>query len=365
MKTIIDILNRGNLELFHSSMIAWLLDENGEHGLNTTVLSALATKLAERGFDELKAALEGGVANLATEVRRGRHRYDIHLELDDRRVVFENKTKSVGNSFQLDAYGEDGSIVVALGLCSESYEKEVEDGYPMIDYFDLLEALKRTTREGAQHNPFQILVDQYICYLERELEVIKTVRKVVTDPDCVDRNKLAETVKADLYNENDRRFWNLILLEQYRRELTRGHPLWKDAGWYTYKNDRSGVWLADGNKNVPPFRDSLVRCKEQFRANTWFHVELYENALATLPDDIEIGRLQLKAEVRAEKGKNRDFADAFFARYPIEGNIIRSGNIRENAGTFYLAAKPLYPKDLSGTQIPVALTNFAKSFQTE
>ena len=41
MRTIVDILQRGNLELFHSSMVAWLIDRKGEHGKGRSVLEKL------------------------------------------------------------------------------------------------------------------------------------------------------------------------------------------------------------------------------------------------------------------------------------------------------------------------------------
>ncbi len=41
-RTLIDILRKGNQELFHSSMIAWLLDPLAEHGLGTGFLDAFA-----------------------------------------------------------------------------------------------------------------------------------------------------------------------------------------------------------------------------------------------------------------------------------------------------------------------------------
>ena len=134
-------------------MLAWLLDPNGEHGLNSKVLSALATKLAECGFDDLKAPLEKGFTNLSTEVKSGGHRYDIHLQLNGQQVVFENKTKSVGNKFQLGAYREQKVIVVALGLCPESYDPSVAANYPMIIYSDVLEVLKGGSLRADRVDP--------------------------------------------------------------------------------------------------------------------------------------------------------------------------------------------------------------------
>src|SRR4051794_13722152 len=48
-RTIIDILRKGNQELFHSSIIAWLLDPLAEHGLDTGFLNAFAEVVEQRG----------------------------------------------------------------------------------------------------------------------------------------------------------------------------------------------------------------------------------------------------------------------------------------------------------------------------
>ena len=57
MSTMIDVLRRGNQELFHSSMIGWLLDPNAEHGFGSAFLSAFSALLAERGEARLQDAL--------------------------------------------------------------------------------------------------------------------------------------------------------------------------------------------------------------------------------------------------------------------------------------------------------------------
>ena len=56
-RTIIDILRKGNQELFHSSMIAWLLDPQAEHGIDDEFLKGFGHLVAERGCGSMSAAL--------------------------------------------------------------------------------------------------------------------------------------------------------------------------------------------------------------------------------------------------------------------------------------------------------------------
>ena len=359
MRTIVDILQRGNLELFHSSMLAWLIDSKGEHGKGMNVLSKLAETLSRKGWLQLKEALANGGGKVRTEVKRGNHRYDIWLELLDTKVVFENKTKTVGNELQLQSLQEDGVIVVALGLCDESFVDTVAEQFPLITYKDVLAAIKATADDGMEAGAFGTLVEQYTQYLEREIEIIELVRNLILYPEEVDRQFIAKKVDSPkLYDENSRRFWNLIILEQCRRILSR-QEMWVNTKWSMDKNQRSGVWLA-GLPCDFVFRAPLHQCAEKFGASLWFHAELCVDALMD-PDDDRIGRLQLRSEVEGER--NKEFAEQFHQQYKVRDNCFLATHIKSSASTFYVVGKHLRRRDLPGEGIAKALTEFAQTFQ--
>ena len=56
--TIIDLLQRGNLEFFLSSILAWLLNGEKEHELKTSILRGSVEELILQGYPELKNAVE-------------------------------------------------------------------------------------------------------------------------------------------------------------------------------------------------------------------------------------------------------------------------------------------------------------------
>lgn len=358
MRTIVDILKRGNLELFHSSMVAWLIDSKGEHGKGTSVLAKLAETLSRKGWPELERALANGGGEVRTEEKQGNHRYDIWLELPDMKVGFENKTKTVGNELQLKSLQEDGVIVVALGLCDESFVDTVAKQFPLITYKDVLAAIKATTDDGVETGAFGTLVEQYTQYLGRELELIELVRNLILCPEEVDRQFLAKKVGSPLYGENDRRFWNLIILEQCRRILSK-QEMWENTKWEREKNERSGVWL----KGLPcdfVFREPLHQCKEDFRAKLSFQAELYVDALMA-PDIGVVGMLQLRSEVKDKR--NKEFAKQFQEQYKAKGNCFPAKQIQQKWSTFYVVRRPLQADDLPGEGIAKALTEFAQTFQ--
>ena len=358
MRTIVDILKRGNLELFHSSMVAWLIDSKGEHGKGTSVLAKLAETLSRKGWPQLEEALTNGGGKVRTEEKRGNHRYDIWLELPDMKVGFENKTKTVGNELQLQSYQEDGVIVVALGLCDESFVDTVAEQFPLLTYKDVLAAIKATADNGVETDAFSTLVEQYTQYLERELELIELVRNLILCPEKIDRQFLAEKVNSPLYSENDRRFWNLIILEQCRRILSE-QVMWKNTKWSMEKNEPSGVWL-NGRPCDFVFREPLRKCEEDFGASLWFHAELYVDALMDPDTDRVAGMLQLRSKVKDKR--NREFAEQFHQQYEARDNCILA-RPQQKWKDFYVVKRPLQGRDLPGKGIAKALTEFAQTFQ--
>ena len=360
VRTIVDILQCGNLELFHSSMLAWLLDSRGEHGMETRVLAKLAEILGGRkGWPQLEEALGRGAGDVRTEVKRGNHRYDIWLELPNTKVVFENKTKTVGNESHLGSYQKDEAVVVAVGLCAESFADNVAEQYPLITYEDVLAAIKAAAEGRVEAGVFGTLVEQYTRYLERELEIIELVRNLVLCPEKIDRQSLAEMVGSPLYGENDRRFWNLIVLDQCRRIL-RKQMMWVNTEWSMDKNMQSGVWLA----GIPcdfVFAGSLRKCAEEFSASLWFHAELYADALMDPDADRVVGMLQLRSKL--EDKRNKEFAARFQQQYKARENSILATRIKPSASTFYVVGRHLQGRDLPGEGITKALTEFAQTFQ--
>lgn len=358
-KTIVDIIKHGNLELFHSSMMAWLFDSSGEHGLRNKVLMGIAKRLKQNGRPELLRALSKGSESIRTELRRGNHRYDICVNIGDIDIVFENKTKTVGNKSQLERYSTPSVLLVALGLCDESYTPDVQTEYPVITYADVLSTLDCSKINSKSSDPFQTLVSQYAQFLKRELHIIELTRNIIVDPQKACRQKLAMLLDQPIYRENDRRFLNLIVLDRCRRLLDE-HEMWQGTSWTTNKNDRSGVWLAGDMLPQHRINSMLLDCADAFDASIWFHVELWPDALLSNDDDDAIGMLQLRAWTETN---NKDFVEAFWTKYANDKFVFRPKSVKSNANTFFVAGKHINYRDLVGNGIPLSLTKFARTFQ--
>lgn len=357
MRTIIDILRKGNQELFHSSMIAWLLDPRAEHGLGKVFLEQFADKLVDKGRPELleivKTALPDSVRTEATSYKS---RYDIVISIGQILIVIENKTKSLGEWPQFRKYEATNPLLVALGLCDVSFSADVASKYPLLTYRDVLGILNNLPK---QNNDFGVLIDHYRLFLERELSILEFIVDCYAHGNLNCHTRISELVKTASYTDNDRRFLNLYFLEKFREHLSNS-PLWQEARWSTNKNMQSGVWLANYDAKLPNsyyVNPSIKRFCQEKSAGLWFHIELWNGVFAVGLDDT-VGMLQLRCGTKSDK---KEFIKEFQGLYkPAEGEYYPSR--MRDAGSFYLVGRNLSKKELVFIQLEKQMICFAERF---
>ncbi len=166
-RTIIDVLKAGNVEMFHSRMIAWLLDPKSEHVYGDYFIKEFANIVDSRGNTSMSSAIKVGNINVNTENKVGKHRFDITIEVDGKRFIVENKVKSIGSDIQLDVYQAYGEVV-GLGFINVSFAESVGINLPVLEYRDILNIIKNRPNK-AQNDPYEVLIMQYQEYLENEL----------------------------------------------------------------------------------------------------------------------------------------------------------------------------------------------------
>jgi hypothetical protein len=371
-RTMIDIFRKGNQELFHSSMIAWLLEPKAEHGLGGRFLERFADKLAgaEGGSSKLKEAVEVSPnGSVRSEAPFLKSRYDIEIRFGDALVVVENKTKSVGEAPQLDRYKESGAETVALGLCDVSFsfsESELSK-HPLILYRDVLEILRDLEDREPKADKFAMLIEDYREFLERELSLQDSVVERYQRGNCVARDRILETLDASSPTENDLRFLNLFLLEKFKRTCLLDNPRWEGAEWRTDKNQSSGVWLANDAK--PPtrysFADPIKDLCRKSSAKLWFHVELKSDVFARDPQAGQAGELQLRCSTRSLERDNQGFLEELKKVHPSgeeEERRYRTSKPGKSHRTFYVARKYLSEDELVFARLEKSLTSFYEGF---
>jgi hypothetical protein len=357
-RTIVDILRKGNQELFHSSVIAWLLDPQGEHGYGSAFLDAFARLVEEKGLPQFRAALQGTpVVKIRTEASGKKSRYDIRLDIGTKIVVIENKTKSLGEDSEFETYKGQNIVLVALGLCEMSFTEQVKSEYPLVTYTDVLAML-----DGLPDIPssdFKVLTDHYRQFLRRELAVLAEIDLWYATGDPTHALAALEVVDtAGTYTQNDRRFLNLYLLNLFRRDLLKS-PKWKHCRVSMDKNMKSGVWLAvfEVEKEVSVYCHSdaiSAVCKEQ-DASIWFHVELWDGVLAK-DEESTAGVIQVRGQARDAKA----FAECFRRLRSLREGESYSARMKKGAGSFYVLARPLLRKHLTANTFIKQLHHFAE-----
>jgi PD-(D/E)XK nuclease superfamily len=374
-RTMIDILRKGNQELFHSSMIAWLLDPKAEHGLGARFLEGFANKLAraDGGSSKLKEAVKVSPdVSVRTESSFLKSRYDIEIHFGDERIIVENKTKSVGEAPQLDRYKGTGAETVALGLSDVSFTLTESDRskHHLILYRDVLDILRKLESRDPSADKFAMLIEDYREYLERELSLQEAIVECYEVGKRDARQQILDTLEAGSPTENDRRFLSLFLLENFQRACLldlRDNPRWEGAEWRTDKNHPSGVWLANDAK--PPTRYSFVDpIKELCRkrsAMLWFHVELKSGVFERDPPAEQVGELQLRCSTRSPEQDNQRFLEELKKEYPSGGEeerCYRTSKPGKTDGTFYVARKYLSEGELVFGRLEESLTSFCEGF---
>jgi hypothetical protein len=256
---VIDVLRRGNQELFHSAFLAWLMNDHENHGLGKSFRSRIISQVQKDfGYDPQ------GEYNVETEHSEKRLRFDILLtpkgsEKNCKGLVFENKVKSFGLPIQLDKYERAGYNVVALALLPQTLSEEIRQ--QVLTYKTILDALHDVPLRSE--HPYQFLVIQYRSFLQTTLDTYAAITaycegKLESDAFF---ERLGRAVNGLAFRDNDIRtfshFYNYGLakfIKKSARDLVFGDCEHEDAA----KRKENTRWFYEKNMQGGPFLDALI-----------------------------------------------------------------------------------------------------------
>jgi hypothetical protein len=168
---IIDILARGDQELFHSAFLAWLMKDRASHGLGKAFRARILSNVRQEfGYDP------NGDYKVDTEVCVGRLRFDILLQpigaskQRSKGLVFENKFKAFGKRGQVDDYKDAGYDVVFFALLPETLTDDIEPDYQVIRYAVFKYSMYRILRALASKRRTGGLGGRAVGFLVKEIE---------------------------------------------------------------------------------------------------------------------------------------------------------------------------------------------------
>lgn len=356
-RTIVDLLKRGNQELFYSAMLAWLLDpREEEHGLGDRFLRGFISAARSEGIEIPEDGWER--PEVHGEFPERRSRYDIMVQSSHgHSFVVENKTKSVGAEAQIRTYEDAGHTVVPLGLSRVSFIG-TDNSLTYRAVRDLLQDLREVPDDAFGH-----LVRHFRDHLDHELARLDYVHDLASGKcDLSARDELMRQSREGELGENELRLLNLIFLYLVRPELTKGRL--EGCRWHGNKNQKSGAWLAT-KRNFPPTR---FEWSQEIRSSLnpeylWFHIELHQGILHACEggEEKEAGEIQIRAK-SVEGQSNKEMYSLLKSASTSADSTRFSRRPANSYKTFKVAAQPITGDQLSTRGIKTALLQFMEVF---
>lgn len=368
--TIIDVLKKGNLELFHSSIISWLLSPRENKGIDLYFLKEFLGRAFNKQSPIDIASIKSDQVKIYTEAKGEKGRYDILINIENCSFIIENKTKSIGKYEQLEKYDNKAKkkYVIALGLFEESFCKKTKEEFPLVTYTDVYEIISTISEDQVEDPDFLVLLRHYQQYLHRELTIMSSIKK------RFNHNETILLPKADKIEENDIRFFNLYFLKQFEKYRQEHESKWfMDKSWHgSNKNMRSGVWYAfhskhfKWNSQIENFQkeQSLEKASERKPLKLYFHVELYaKNGVFETDSKAPCGEIQLRGNKCKDGNKVIfDFFENYLNIEPDDHYLSFAKRKNHKSGNYYVLKRTLYKHDLYMDRLNDILKEFTSMF---
>lgn len=368
MRTLIDIFGKGNMDLFHTNMISWLISPDAEHGLKSSFLEKFSETLAKRGNIKLKQEVEHGEIVVHSKTIYYKWYYVIEIHTLNSLFVIHNKTMGIGvhslsTCFKkVKSYINNNADIIRLGFCDATFSTVVNDNYPLITYDDILEILE--TIKLDTNNDFSVLVRHYRNFLKRELQILEWISEYYSRNSLPKKDNIVNTVTSvGDYIEKYKRFLNLYYLAKLKEKI-RSVEVYKESDWQIWNVRKMDVCLdyyVDFQKKYILNNRLQDLCKSM-DASLYFHIEIQEGVLSKSAKDLS-GTLQLRCYSieQSNKAIHTKLRQIIFQK---EDEFNYSTHVKENAESFYVLSYCLRKEDLLFPNMIKKLTKFIERFGT-
>lgn len=202
---IFDILGASNWEIRHSKFLAWLLNPNASHGLNSLFLEKVLKQkeIEEKNFNDVSVTTE-----LCIEDKR---RIDIFIKGDNFTITIENKYGSCEHDGQLKDYKErvkgkypkKKNYFIYLDLYKpKDFDKNNSpySDYKFLSYKDIYEILNEILKKRT-NDKIKMILGDYIKVLDKKYGLIQNEEFIKEMQKISDYGKFIEHV-VKLKDEN-------------------------------------------------------------------------------------------------------------------------------------------------------------------
>lgn len=188
---IFETLGVKSYEIRHSNFLAWLLDPNGNHGLENYFLKRFLINIFKDVKSQIKVIDIHNLLKQNVIIHRERFYIDLLIEFENTIIIIENKINAVEGFGQLKRYREvvsenysDRKKIECVFLTKDGYESSIPEHYITTSYNDIRIILEDVILYNAdnlnQHT--KIYISDYIDNLKKNI--------LQMDP----ANKLAEKI---------------------------------------------------------------------------------------------------------------------------------------------------------------------------
>ena len=295
---LFDVLKVSKKEIYHSNMLAWLLDPNENHGLGEAFLKGILQKLVENDEEGKYDVFDILLSDLHSfSVYREWKRIDILLVSTEEKMLFaiENKVGSHEHDNQLDRYRDtlekDYPEYKRFYLFLTPGGEEPSDSvnWEVLTYTDVIDVLERSVKRIELQADVDLMIKNYINVVRRYIVADSKLIQICNE--IYNKHKEAlniifDNVKIDNSIETE------IICETLRELEDEGEIIFNDKGrclFYTRQMDGFLPLLSESQRN---WGDETYRayCYWFEKANNKLviHFELgYKNGARNLSDELK------------------------------------------------------------------------------
>lgn len=295
---LFDVLKVSKKEIYHSNMLAWLLDPNENHGLGEAFLKGILQKLVENDEEGRYDVFDILLSDLHSfSVYREWKRIDILLVSTEEKMLFaiENKVGSHEHDNQLDRYRDTLEKDYPeykrfyLFLTPSGEEPSDSVNWEVLTYTDVIDVLERSVKRIELQADVDLMIKNYINVVRRYIVADSKLIQICNE--IYNKHKEAlniifDNVKIDNSIETE------IICETLRELEDEGEIIFNDKGrclFYTRQMDGFLPLLSESQRN---WGDETYRayCYWFEKANNKLviHFELgYKNGARNLSDELK------------------------------------------------------------------------------
>lgn len=330
-ETLWDYAAPADRETLTSSVIAWLLSPQGNHGLGRAFL----TRFAEAAG----VPLPHGTIEVRPEAWDSREkRFDILLCADDKRsCVVEVKCKTAGSAKQLERYDDGTTRIVRVGFHEWNFP-DLSAGqrrrFPLVTFDTIAAIVDAAAAESG--SPYERWLQDFSRQLRRERDTFAAIRRYFIDESS---DELPTRPSLHRYSE---RFLNELFWKWFVDQWSEEHP---DEQWgWTIRSERSGVWCGNcySSRTVREgelYRSTPLGLEISGKFYYWVHLELFDRTGVLARPGTIAGSVQLRiSNDLPSENRERIFRSILDAK-PVWSKLGFRAPARRRPGDSYTALR--------------------------